>query len=104
MIKNSINGLNTEILIDSGSVTNITDGKFFKQVKKPNNKASPTKINLIAAGSTPPHLEFICETSMTIFVENQPFDSSIKIVKNMIKPVIFGVEFLKQYNGIIDYQ
>ena len=36
-------------------------------------------------------------------IDNQPFDSSINIVRNMVKPVISGVEFLKQYKGIIDY-
>ena len=99
MNKGSINGYIIENLIDNGSVVNIIEEKLFEKVKKQQNKVSVTKLNLIASGSS--SLGVIGETSKTTMVDDQPFDSSIITARNMIEPVILGVEFLKQYKGIL---
>ena len=101
LISGKINGHQVKMLVDSGSVANIIDCLLFDKVKATENKITPTTMKLVGADSN--YLEVLGETSMEITVDDQVFTTKLVVTKNLIQPLILGINFLKKYKGVLDF-
>ena len=101
MIKGSINGYISAMLIDSGSVANIIDYNLFEKIKTMSNNITPTSMQLVGAGSN--ELTVVGETTLPITIDNQDFKTTMVITKDLIQPLILGVKFLTEHNGVLDF-
>ena len=65
------------------------------------NNVAQINMQLVGAGSN--ELTVVGETTLTITIDNQDFKTTMVITKDLIQPLILGVKFLTENNGILDF-
>ena len=107
LIPAKINGHDTNMLVDSGSVANIIDYGFFKKIRPKENRIESSSVELIGTNSS--QQEVVGETTMPIEIDDQTFSCiiiivTIIIIKDLVQPLMIGVEFFKAFEGVLDFK
>ena len=94
----SVDGQQTEGLLDSGATDNFIDEKF---VYKNKFTVFPANFSVgLASNSCSSKARGVCYVNLV--VQNQKYENTrVSILKDLVKPIILGESFMKQHSSVI---
>lgn len=96
-IEGSLNGINVNMIIDSGSNVSLID----RSMIPPYTKLLESTVILTAANNT--RLNVLGETKVRIIIEGIVYEQLVQVIQNLGSKVLLGNDFLINNKVIIDY-
>jgi hypothetical protein len=96
----SINGINTDILIDTGSTYTIVDIDFYNSIEM-SKRLELRKININLRNANGQTLHVHGETELQIEIGKEIFNFPVKVVSLGDKSTILGLDFMEEYDCIL---
>ena len=100
-MKGKIAGVSTEIMLDSGSSVSLLRQEIVLGLKGITRRRPPQKLKLVtASGESLPIVDYV---EATVVLGNTEMKHYFVVVKDLITPVILGVDFLQDKGLVLDF-
>ena len=100
-MEGKIAGVSTEIMLDSGSSVSLLRQELVSRLKGITRQQPPQKLKLVtASGEALPIVDYV---EATVVLGNAEMKHHFVVVKDLITPVIVGVDFLQDKGLILDF-
>eukprot|EP00731_Ephydatia_muelleri_P021178 Em0013g905a len=101
IMKGKIAGVSTEIMLDSGSSVSLLRQEIVLGLKGITRRRPPQKLKLVtASGESLPIVDYV---EATVVLGNTEMKHYFVVVKDLITPVILGVDFLQDKGLVLDF-
>jgi hypothetical protein len=101
IMKGKIDEASTEIMLDSGSSVSLLHQEIVFGLKGITRRWLPQKLNLVtASGETLPIVDYV---EATVVLGNTEMKHYFIVVKDLVTPVILGVDFLQDKGLVLDF-
>ncbi|KAL5515095.1 hypothetical protein EMCRGX_G000217 [Ephydatia muelleri] len=101
IMNGKIAGVSTEIMLDSGSSVSLLRQEIVLGLKGITRRRPPQKLKLVtASGESLPIVDYV---EATVVLGNTEMKHYFVVVKDLITPVILGVDFLQDKGLVLDF-
>ena len=97
----TVNNIEANCMIDTGSDVSIIDESFLKATKPPQNSPSPTNINLTGANGFP--IEVVGKMCVDVKIGSQLYPVSFMVVRSFRHEMLIGKDFLNRNGVVVDF-